>query len=499
MPIGEIPGFYYDEEKNKYFKIMPTGPYSLAAIKKARESKAAVRQDIVSTSQSSKLPKKRSCAYDLNLALFCRQRETQIRQLPLRSIGQGSKTLYRQLKPNTEVQIRSLSDANMECRSSCLDATSYPDHGEVIVSVSGNVVGHYGFQTDPFFHMWKLQSWEMSSLVTSLKFSQTFELYGNQRRTLISTTLGNSSNVPAQLSRHSYPIPQSLSNEEAEELAEQLDDDHPATVKHLTAAFFRRQSYMPDLQLDCLFHSDRDSFWTSSSSIENNIIIAGGDKGVYHLTSQFDNITQIKVRSSVLATHIVKSQPSCVWLGSRNGNIHQFDVRYARALRKPLFQQSSSVTNVVSLDHFSSGHRILAASMDGSLNIWDVRNGKTPIRELRGHINHYCQELAFDLDVSSNIVTVAGSDHRLRLWSLCDDENSVLPFWESPSSMKDGPVSAAKFITSSPSAQPVWSNGPFNACCYRRSPGLMVCAPDRYNHPAIHWMSPSFEDSSHRT
>jgi WD40 repeat protein len=166
------------------------------------------------------------------------------------------------------------------------------------------------------------------------------------------------------------------------------------------------------------------------------------------------------------------------------------------------FKQGSAITHLKSLDNISSGHSLLAAGMDGSIALWDTRFptpdnspsrskssrrlGKNqcrfsqPIRRFYGHSNNHSRQLAFDVDTNLRLMTMAGDDNVVRIWSLSDQENEVHPFWYSKT--YDDQVCQAKIIPRPPLAQKIWSRfdgvGADGFHSYKPSnPGLLVCAP----------------------
>ncbi|KAF7722955.1 hypothetical protein EC973_002466 [Apophysomyces ossiformis] len=484
MPLREIPGYYYDEEKNRYFKIMPTGPHSLAAIKARKAVKE--EQQLQQRTKRRKLPIP-------PISTFCRWRETQSQSwTPTCLVSQGSRFLFKNLVCDTEIRLSTGTSAMTESHFTCMDFTSFPDTGEAIMSSTGGRLIRYGYQCDPFFHMWRTGfEWELRSDVTSLHFGKS----DWKRRTVIGTTLGQGGSSPAQIWRYSYSSLPTITGDDAEGLCNEMPTLSQGKFKRGTVS--SNVSRTSDLSVQRAHHYDRrkDTFWNSCSNDARDMVIVGSERGVTHLASNLKCISSVRTKSAVFSTKLLESRPHISLFGCRNGDIQLFDTRLRRTI--PMFRQSSAVTHIMPFESLSSGNQLLAAGMDGSLCVWDIRSlnigtqnsESRPLRKLSGHVNSHLRQIAFDAEPTMNLVVTAGSDNRLRIWSINELENSE-PFWTSEK-LGDGPIPAAKLMINPPVIQDAWnhwSSQPDGISC-RRSPGLVVCAPSIEGFPAIRWFS----------
>ncbi|CAO3587325.1 unnamed protein product [Absidia cylindrospora] len=103
MPAAEIPGYFYDEDKKRYFKIMPSGPYSMAAIQQAKRQRK--KQEQQQQKEEVRISKKHRSLFDsTSMLTFQRQRST-YSSLPSRTlVGYGSKSMYTQLKRQKQIR-----------------------------------------------------------------------------------------------------------------------------------------------------------------------------------------------------------------------------------------------------------------------------------------------------------------------------------------------------------------------------------------------------------
>ncbi|KAG0168626.1 hypothetical protein DFQ28_004609 [Apophysomyces sp. BC1034] len=484
MPAQEIPGYYFDEEKNRYFKVMPTGPHSLAAIKARKAAKEE---------QKPQQPSKKRKVSPTSIRTFCQWRETQSQlQTPTCLMSRGSRFLFRNLAVDTEIQLCNRSSALAECHSTCMDFTSFPDNGEAVVSFAGGRLIRYGYQCDPFFQLWRTGfEWNLRSDITSLQFGQST----STQKTVIGTSLGQGGLSPAQIWRYSYPALPAISTDDADGLSNQLSASSRRGPRRGFVSTDVCWTAGPQILQDYNYNRTKDTFWSSSVDDAHNTIVLGSEKGVTHLTSDLNCVNLTRTKSAVFATKLLESQPRISWIGCRNGDVQLFDTRTRRST--PMFRQSSAITHLMPFERVSSGNQVLAAGMDGSLCLWDARvpsfvrpnHESRPLRKLYGHVNNHHRQIAFDVEPTMNLVAAAGSDHRLRIWSLSKPGDNE-PFWISEK-FGDGPVPAAKFMTSPPQIQDAWSRRNRNPpeYSYRRSPGIFVCAPSVDGFPAIQWLA----------
>jgi hypothetical protein len=471
-----IPGYFLDQKTKKLFKIQPHGPFSLKELQKRlqkeeEEEIAALAAASTSASNSNTL-KSSLLRPPTNITQFLRQRSFN---------NSGSSTngstafLMTQLKTRTTVQLEGPKHMYNDL---LVDLTTDPnDYGEMIVSHRSGRLARSGYQVNPGFNIWNAHDWETeSSPILSLQFgTRNFMLNNQERRTIVGTSGGS-------LWRYSVPKLPPLLNDEAS-----LVTNNSGVIGQLPTTSYLGYT---DSSLDCLFTRKKDLFWSSSFDDQNDHLVVGGDQAIYQLTSKFDFISSKKLNSSVFATHLPKDQPNICYTGSRNGSIQLIDFRQKNLYLSYKFRQSSSVTQIQSLN----GYELLTVGMDGSVDIWDRRqptrqstahkqqqhsgdyssrgnyqgnrgnrnggrggyykhqpqtqpNNTTiePIRKLKGHINESSHHLGFDIDLENNLLMLSGGDGRVRIWSIFNSSSNE-PIW--CSDQYSNPIPAARFMVS---------------------------------------------------
>lgn len=498
--MQQIPGYYYDETKNRYFRIMPSGPHSLEALRKAKEYSATENR-----LRSSRRSHQRSIIADRNLYQFCATRRIQNRMRPRTLIDNVNRALYKSLQLHTELSIPS-------CLSS---STGFMDidnsNGEAVISYPGGRLMRYGYQCEPFFQMWSASTaWRASSEVSSLHLCYHVYIQGEERRVIIGTTSGGMHN--AQLFRYSIPALQPLDPETAKYLCQRaprktIRTKQSAAVR--TGELVERRDFH-SATVDCTLSLKKTSFYSSSVSDKAGIILAGSDHGVHVVTTSFELVNSHSTSSTVMAIETLSSNPGLGWLGCRDGTLQLYDSRTACFCRRFSYSKAAIVHMSGALEH----PLLLTVNVNGDMLIWDARwlksklrnNKRTePVRQLTGHEGCPTQNFGFDVDPKLRMVAAAGSDRRIRLWSLAEDqilENNDAPFWISRP-FNEGPIRTAKFIREPPPTSPLWwdeeqypeiiqQSFDGDDYTFRRAPGLLVSAPATHTTregPAIHWLT----------
>uniref|UniRef100_A0A3Q2YIX1 Uncharacterized protein n=1 Tax=Hippocampus comes TaxID=109280 RepID=A0A3Q2YIX1_HIPCM len=122
----------------------------------------------------------------------------------------------------------------------------------------------------------------------------------------------------------------------------------------------------------------------------------------------------ISVNSDVLAQQFCVRVP-LLFNGCRSGEIFGLDARKHRGSKAMSFRQESSITSVRIL---RDENYLLAADMSGQIKLWDIRARK-PIQQYRGHYNEHAH-LPIHVSEPEGLLLAVGQDCYTRCWSLRD-------------------------------------------------------------------------------
>ncbi|KAF8262274.1 hypothetical protein EI94DRAFT_716681 [Lactarius quietus] len=218
--------------------------------------------------------------------------------------------------------------------------------------------------------------------------------------------------------------------------------------------------------------------WTSNLR-DRSLVLGGGYALIHHPKLMGDSrcataclacsrleslgdIRHLETHSDVFALH---QEENLVYTGSRNGAIRRFDTR-TRApgptLLSDVFTRSS---NSITYVNVIKDWQLLVSTIRGTIEIFDVRylQRTQPLLALLGNVNSYQPKLPHAITPSQSHFFAAGLDHRIRGWSLVTGEplscptTSPSPPWRSPA------------IKSMPQTPPF---RPLPSCLKSRSPHL---------------------------
>lgn len=496
-----IPGYFLDQKTKKLYKIASSGPFSMSELRKRLQQEeeeekaatAAALHDRYKFNSSNQQP-------ITNLDQYLRKRSTYTSLTP--KSNEGITCLMDRLKTRTSIALP--GSPQVVSRHTLVDVVSDPnDYGEMVIATQTQL-HHYGYQVDPQFRLWKSDfQLSLRNDVTSMHLGSS---HFGEYRDLVATHGG-------ELCRFSVPQLPPLTYEEIEAAfldcsGSVRDDNNPNIVLDIPSV--HSNPYL-NYSTNQTYQRKKDLFWCSSVNDSQDRIVLGGDQKLYLLNSNFDFLTSCNVKSSVFSTYILPRRPDLCWIGLRNGAIQRFDTRSKSHINlSSKFRQSSSVVKIHSLANTGSGYDLLTVGMDGSVNIWDERqpraryagnqpkqrNQLQPVYTLKGHVNESTHHLAFDLDIDGHILLLAGSDGRVRLWSLLDlkkSSSSSQPIWTSKKYAV--PVPAAKLMYSSsrfPRLQKGWTSVYPESVLSRKCPGVMLFGvkhEDESSQCSIDWLT----------
>ncbi|KAI8147138.1 hypothetical protein BJV82DRAFT_597937 [Fennellomyces sp. T-0311] len=471
----EIPGYYFDPVKNRYFKITANGPHSLVEIRKAQEE--AERQKVKAEQRLRfKPPARPNTLRDQNVLRYLHSRRMRHSFRPAMNEIIGTRAVYKHLHTQSQFSIPGSSLS----RACCMDFYD----GDAVVCYPQGCPMRFKYQCEPFFSL--LDTPHLTHVdadVTSLHVNKRRIQYQDEaRRPVFGTTELSRHSNRAQLWRLSLPPLPEIDPEFALCLREHQQSQQlnvPVVIGGLPE---------DAVAMDCTFALKLNNFWTCSVDEVDETLVVGCDTGAYMLTSTFNVIGRANTKTAVLAAQHTPQRPGLAWLGCRDSEIKLFDPRshYNHNIR---FKHSSlAIAHLAALDPY----RILALDVGDSMALWDVRfvsKRTRPVQRFRGHKNRAGTQVAFDVDLDARLVALAGDDHRVRLWSLAG--SAVDPFWESQQ-FGDGPIQAIKFVHDPPPIANVWKDmDSIPSDVQSGAPGLIVAAPVNgdASSSGIHWLS----------
>ncbi|KAH8082025.1 hypothetical protein BXZ70DRAFT_632312 [Cristinia sonorae] len=137
------------------------------------------------------------------------------------------------------------------------------------------------------------------------------------------------------------------------------------------------------------------------------------------------NCELLRTDSDVLAVY---QRNRFAYAGCRNGAIFCFDKRLgSRTINGQAMFGGKSSGSDLSISNKSVTHlsvvrewELLVSTIRGDLEMYDLRFARTPTPVMRfeGHVNSYRQKLGIAVSPCQSILFAAGSDHRIRAWSL---------------------------------------------------------------------------------
>ncbi|KAF9013189.1 WD40-repeat-containing domain protein [Cyathus striatus] len=190
-----------------------------------------------------------------------------------------------------------------------------------------------------------------------------------------------------------------------------------------------------------LTFNDLHDIWTSCLT-GKSLLLGGNGKAVY-----IHDIDVTRIIPKILHTgsdvFAITQKDHLIYTGARNGNIERFDIRLGKHRGQQLiperFGKNQSRTSVLHLELIGES-QVLVSHMNGELACYDLRfsarDGASLIR-YEGHVNSYTPRLGISTDLTDCLLFAAGQDHRVRGWSLNTGE-PLQPRYVEPSAEKSG-------------------------------------------------------------
>uniref|UniRef100_A0A1A8Q8E3 WD repeat domain 21 n=2 Tax=Nothobranchius TaxID=28779 RepID=A0A1A8Q8E3_9TELE len=382
----ELPGFYFDPEKNRYFRLLPghnnCNPLTMEQLReKEREKK---RHKMLAEDEN---PRKISPKPGLNTSLLLQKRHLGI--LPERSY---TRFIH-------EVKVSGMRRHKLEIQSTDSSNDSNTDNFRLIVGDSAcervftvNDVSHGGCK-------YGIMNFSSSSQ-GSLSVEMCDNLYFTNRK--VNSICWASVNYP-----DSHVL-----------LCLVGAADTPGCVSLLPASLFSNSnqdqpgmlcSFKISTAWSCAWCLNPQFDKTFSTGLSRRVIVKDAETGR----------TQVyNVGTDVLAQHFALRVP-VLFNGCRSGEIFSMDLRQRgrrdHSWKAKRFHQESAVTSVRVLQ---DENYLLAADMLGQIKLWDVRVTK-PVQEYKGHHNEHAY-LPLHVNEPEGLLFAVGQDCYTRIWSLKD-------------------------------------------------------------------------------
>ncbi|XP_076873691.1 WD repeat domain 21 isoform X2 [Brachyhypopomus gauderio] len=385
-PAPELPGFYFDAEKNRYFRLLPghnnCNPLTREMLEMKEQEKK--RSKLLAEDEQ---PRKATPRTGLNSTLLLQKRH----------LGVLPPSSYCRLLH--EVKVSEMKRHKLEVQSS-ESSSPNTDNFRLIVADSAcervftvNDVSHggckYGIMNFHGCSKGSLSAEMCDNLyftnrkVNSVCWASVTHSDSHVLLCLvgISQTPGCVSLLPASLFSNSNP-------------------DQPGMLC----------SFKISTAWSCAWCLNPQADKTFSTGLSRHVIVTDAVTGRRQMYS---------TASDVLAQQFALRDP-VLFNGCRSGEIFSIDLRQRSRGRDQSWkacrmQQGSAVTAVRLLQ---DENYLLAADMLGKIKLWDVRVRRT-VRQYEGHHNEYAY-LPLHLSEPEGLLLAVGQDCYTRLWSLGD-------------------------------------------------------------------------------
>ncbi|KAF7655712.1 hypothetical protein LDENG_00051950 [Lucifuga dentata] len=380
----ELPGFYFDPEKNRYFRLLPGHNNCNPLTREQLQEKEREKQRAQMLTEDEK-PRKKAPREGLNTSLLLQKRHLGL--LPVNSYCR----LIHEVKVNEmkrhklQIQSNDSSDPNT-------------DNFRIIVEDSAcervftvNDVSHGGCK----YGIMKFSSCSRGSLSVEM----CDNLYFTNRK--VNSICWASVNYPDS---HVLVCLVGVA-------------DTPGCVSLLPAFLFNNSNPEPGMLCSFKISTAWSCAWclnpqadkTFSTGLSRRVILKEVETGRTQTYS---------VGSDVLAQQFALRVP-VLFNGCRSGEIFSIDLRQRgrrdHSWKANRFHQESAITSIRVLQ---DENYLLAADMLGQIKLWDVRMTK-PVQQYRGHYNEHAY-LPIHVSEPDGLLLAAGQDCYTRIWSLKD-------------------------------------------------------------------------------
>lgn len=380
----ELPGFYFDPEKNRYFRLLPGHNNCNPLTSEQLREKEREKRRLKSLAEDEQ-PRKKAPRSGLNMTLLLQKRHFGL------SRGGSYCRLSHEVKVS-EMKRQKLNVFNTDSNS------SNTDNFRLIVGDSScervftvNDVSHGGARYGIM---------KFSSGRGSLSAHMCDNIFFTNRK--VNSVCWASVNSP-----DSHVL-----------LCLVGGGDTPGCVSLLPASLYSNVS--PD-QPGMLCSFKIATAWSCAWCLHpqfNKTFSTGLSRRIILKDAENCQTQTYNASSDVLAQQFSPRVPM-LFNGCRSGEIFSFDLRQpsrrGQSWKSHRFHQESAVT---SLQLLQDDNYLLAADMRGQIKLWDVRVSRS-VQEFRGHYNEHAY-LPIHVCEPEGLLLAVGQDCYTRIWSLRD-------------------------------------------------------------------------------
>ncbi|XP_078177066.1 transducin/WD40 repeat-like superfamily protein [Carex rostrata] len=437
-PPKDLPGFYYDAEKNRYFPIK--GP-----IPGSKRTASAALATCSSSSKESKIQLIRK-GKRIKISHLLGLREIQGRDILFNSRRYYFHKQYEEIQASqpTVWKFESTKNVHRAIERICIQSdTETGTRNALLLAASRNHGSLSFFQVDnpegPHLNVESVWSPRHQNEVSNISCL-----------TIPSLSLCRDLRFPSEVScvkqsggLSGHVLVTTLGSGESKGSLYSLDAN--AMSNFLT----------PGSPAECLFSMD-GTVWTADCNSSGTYVALGTSTGPALLDLETRSpVRIIRSKSDVLSQQFLSSG-NVVLCGLRNGSILTFDTREkqisgnteasdwssatpnprmtslhtSRRERRRNFirtqvdkgvrsgshvHMTSAVCSIVSLS--SDENYFIASSMDGSIKLFDIRLGNGGVQSYRGHVNSH-NHLQLAVNPSETLLLSGGEDCKTRIWSI---------------------------------------------------------------------------------
>ncbi|KAA8895709.1 WD40-repeat-containing domain protein [Sphaerosporella brunnea] len=379
---AQIPGFYYDTEKRKYFRLLPHHAAPTSSFYSASTVEAAARE--------------KQRAEELREETSARQKRK--RHAPLKSDAYVRATLFRELGHGAKEEDRRLIYA-------------------------AGLRGQNVFETEPGRKITALAADSAGQAVvvgTSAGDVRVMPIEEDEEGVL----KVNHARVMPLVHSHSAVTSISLSPER-HLLATFMGERHPPTI-YLTSL-----ANPSSVGIEHQIHSHNRAIWTSSSSPNSECFVLGTSTSAIHLVPHQHVIqhTEYRMKSDVFATCFLPSSSAPTFLaGSRDGDIRLYDVRTSSQARPDItLRHGSTVTHIRALSEVGVIVNGLQRVANYDIRFPHPRSPSSGFAQATRAMRVYDKATrdkefmigrGFDVDMERGIMAVADHEHWVNLFSV---------------------------------------------------------------------------------